>query len=303
MDIDLTGNIPPLVTPVTDRDGELDFDTHRNLVESLIEGGADGVLACGTSGEFMSLTSPQRRSIIRATVEAANDVPVMAGCGDDSLRRTKQHLSDAQAAGADVGLVLTPWFWTADPSGLAEFYTRIADASPLPIMIYHLPDLTGQSLPVDTVIELAEHDWIVGIKDTSRDLVRCHAIVERTGPSFHLFQGSLMLVPQSIGFGADGLVASPANIFPTIHSTLYEASVRGDEQTVSDIMHSFMLPYLANLSTINMIAAVKYMLELQGFAVGPPLPPMMELTSAEKRTVEYVFDEFAEMDSPVEPIS
>lgn len=294
MGLELSGNIPPIVTPVEDRGGSLDLDALCSLTRSLVDGGVDGVLACGTTGEFMALTREQRRAVIETSVEAAGSVPVLAGCGDESVGRTRQHVEAATAAGADVALVLTPSFWQNDPGGLAEFYERVAEDSPLPVMLYHLPDLTGQSLPVDTVVTLSEHDRIVGIKDTSRDLVRCHDIVRRTEDSFHLFQGSSMLIPASIEFGADGFVTSPANVFPEIHTRLSDASMRGDHETTAEIMQSFVYPFLADLSEVNMIATVKHMLERQGHSVGPMLPPAVELTDAEKRLVERVYEEVAD---------
>lgn len=287
-----SGVIVPMVTPISN--GDVDIFALKQFTKFLVESGVDGLFPCGSLGEFSSLSGTQRREVIGAVSRSAPDVPILAGCGDTSLSGVHDHITEAHSAGADVAVVVSPYYLSPSQEGLFDFYIEIAERSPLPILLYNIPKLTGCSLSVDTVSALAENENILGIKDSSGDLTYHCDIIEATDDSFAVYQGSTQLAITALDMGATGLVAGPANVFPDQIAELYASYRHGDRQKAVQIHNSVVTPLLSGLNGITTAIGLKYVLSLAGRDVGPPLSPLSPLSEEQRQTVKSRYHQVLE---------
>lgn len=285
----LTGTVVPMVTPTTGRDGTIDEQALARYTEQLVTKGVHGLFPCGSIGEFTSLTADQRRRVVEVVADAAGDTPVLAGCGDTSVEAVRRHVRAAAEAGADAAVVVTPYYLSTTQNGLVDFYTDVAAESDLPLVLYNIPALTGVSLDVETVVELSSHPNVVGIKDTSGDMTYHRRLIDETSSEFTVLQGATELAIVSLDTGADGLVAGPANVFPGVLSTLYEAHHGGDRDRAVELMNSVVNPVLTATSDVPTAAALKYLLTLTECETGLPLPPLPQLDDGERQQLRRCY--------------
>lgn len=272
------GVVVPMVTPVTGRSGDIDVSVLRQLTEHLVDHGVDGLVPCGTTGEFSCFSREQKRRVIRTVVDASGSTPVLAGCGATSTKDVTALVDDAADAGADAAVIVTPYYHSGTQEGMERFFETVADASSLPVVLYHIPSQTGQELRPETVSALADHPSIVGIKDSTGDIRYLDELVRTTPDDFAVLQGGVINAPTALMMGTDGIVAGEANFVPSMVTSCYDAFDAGEYQSGSDpfqrvngLCRSFL--------DVPVISAVKYLTECAGFDVGPPLPPLSELDS------------------------
>lgn len=289
----ISGTIPPMLTPTTEA---MDVDTGalRELTNRLADGGVHGLFPTGTTGEFSSLSREQRRTVVRTVVDESGDLPVLAGCGGTAIPAVQQYIEDAAAAGADVAVVVTPYYVETDQAGIVEFYERIARKSRLPVYVYHIPQYTGNRIDPATVQQLATVPNIVGIKDSSGDFPYFMQLIDATPSEFAVLQGIPTYSLLSLEHGADGLVAGPANVFPRPMSELYEASVAGDYVRARERLSKVVLPILSTTRSVPMVAALKHLSGNAGYDLGDPLPPRTGLTDDQRDDLDACFQAITE---------
>ena len=225
----LRGITPPIVTPFDD-DGSVDETALEAVLDHVLEGGVDAIFPNGTTGEFASLSHAERRRVLEVTVDrsAEYSVPVLAGAAATTVEETLAHVEDAADAGADAAVVVAPYFHTAnDPAGNRAFFERVADESPLALLLYNIPACVGCEIAPETVEALAAHDSVIGIKDSSGDLAYLLSLVRRTPDDFLVLQGWDSLLVPALRMGADGGINALSNVFPDIYSEIVE-KVRED---------------------------------------------------------------------------
>jgi 4-hydroxy-tetrahydrodipicolinate synthase len=259
----------------------------------LVDAGVHGVFPGSSIGEFPSFTPEQNKLIVEVVAQEAEEATVMAGCCDTSVDATIDNISAAADAGADVGVVVSPYYLGTTQFGLRRFFRTVADESSLPIMLYNIPKLTGNELGVDLVSDLAEHETIVGLKDTSGDLTYHHRIVDETPDEFVVFQGATELATASLDVGADGLIAGPANVFPREMADLYEAYVRDDLAEARRLMRAVVAPLVSATSDVPTAAAMKHLVGVSGLDIGGPLPPLPELDAEERQALSSCYRRIA----------
>jgi len=229
----LTGVVPPLVTPLTP---EYDVDTASlaRLIQYQLTGGVDGVFVLGTSGEGTFLTDEQRQVVLETTVaEVAGQVPVLAGVIDTSTARVGAHLSAALKAGVD-GLVATaPFYAATHPAEIERHFTRLATlAGDTPLYAYDIPARAGTKLPSSLMVSLGERGVIAGVKDSSGQETSLRQLVlsrrEAGLDGFAIMTGSEVTVDSALAFGVDGVVPGLGNVDPAGYVRLYDASAAGD---------------------------------------------------------------------------
>ncbi|MGY4765608.1 dihydrodipicolinate synthase family protein [Kribbella sp. CWNU-51] len=229
----LTGVVPPLVTPLTP---EYDVDTASlaRLIQYQLTGGVDGVFVLGTSGEGTFLTDEQRQVVLETAVaEVSGQVPVLAGVIDTSTSRASAHVSAALKAGVD-GLVATaPFYAATHPAEIERHFTRLASlAGDTPLYAYDIPSRVGTKLPASLMISLGQQGVIAGVKDSSgqetslRQLVLSRRDAGLDG--FAIMTGSEVTVDSALAFGVDGVVPGLGNVDPAGYVRLFDASVAGD---------------------------------------------------------------------------
>lgn len=288
-----SGVVVPMVTPV--RNENVDIPVLEEFTEFLVEGNVDGLFPCGSLGEFSSLTAGQRRDVIEAVSRSASSVPVLAGCGDTSTGAVLEHIDEAEAAGADIAVVVTPYYLPSSQAGLVDFHAEIADRSPLPILLYNIPDFTGCSLSVESVITLAAKRNIIGLKDSSGNITYLWDVIEATDDSFSVYQGSTELSITALDVGATGLVAGPANVFPNQIENMYAAYRRGDRDEAVRIHNTVVNPVISALNGITTPIGLKYFLALSERDVGLPLAPLSGLSEDDRREITKRHDQIREI--------
>lgn len=271
----LSGVSCPLVTPFAD--GSIDDGALESLIDHLIDGGIDGLFPCGTTGEFASLAPEERRRVIEATVDRADRrVPVMAGAAATSVTETLEYLESAAAAGADAGVVTPPYFHTAnDPAGNRRFFEAVADGSPLPLVLYNIPVCTGRPIEPDTVAAVAEHDAIVGLKDSGGDLDYFLTVMRKAPEGFSLVLGYDALLVPALRMGADGGINALANVVP---ETFAETVAAADDERGRELQQEAIAPLFESCMEYGFAPATKAALVHRGVIpsaeVRPPLEPV-----------------------------
>lgn len=225
------GTLTALVTPMA-KNGEFDGEAEAaltDLVQRQIEAGIDGLVVCGTTGEAATLTSQERSRVIGCVVRAAqNRVPVMAGVGTQDTASTCQAITEAQAAGAQGLLVVTPFYNKPSQEGLKQHFERVAGHARVPVMLYNVPSRTGVDLLPATVAALAQHPNIVGIKEATGSLGRLDALRAVVPDNFDLVSGDDGTACAFAAMGGHGVISVTSNLVPEQMAALVAAGRTGD---------------------------------------------------------------------------
>jgi 4-hydroxy-tetrahydrodipicolinate synthase len=284
------GAITAIVTPFG-ADGAVDTDALSELVRWQVESGIDGIAPCGTTGEGATLTDDEHRAVVETVVGAADGrVPVLAGCGSNDTRRTVDAARRAAEAGADGLLVVSPYYNKPNRSGMLAHYRAVAEATELPVMVYNVPGRTGQNLPAEWVLELAEIDGIGSVKEASGDLDQIAEILRRRPEGFSLLSGDDPLALPTLALGAEGVVSVVSNEAPRLTSTMVSRARTGDMAGAREL-HYRLLPLMrANFLESNPVP-VKAALELLGRASGAVRGPLGPASEATRSGLRAILDE------------
>ena len=228
------GIVLPLVTPLADRD-KLDHAGTQKLLEHVIQGGVHGVFILGTTGEAPSLSYHLRREFIQLVSETvARRVPVFVGVTDTSLVESLRLAEFAKESGADAVVLSTPYYFPAGQTELIKYIADIVEEVPLPLMLYNMPSLTKVWFEIDTLRTLAQHQQIVGVKDSSGDMKYFQQMLSLKAlrPDWSMFIGPEHLTAEAIAMGGDGGVNGGANIYPQLFVDLYDAAMAQNHQQI-----------------------------------------------------------------------
>ena len=279
----LRGITCPIVTPFDAETGAVDEGALESLLEHLLAGGIDGLFPCGTTGEFASLSPEERRRVTKLTVEHADgEVPVVAGAAGTSVAETLSAIEDAAEVGADAAVVVAPYFHTAnDPAGNQRFFEAVADASSLPLVLYNIPVCTGRAIAPETLAAVAEHETIVGLKDSSGDLEYTLAARRRTPDDFLLLQGYDSLLVPLLRMGGDGGVNALSNVLPALYGEVFD---RADAERGRRLQAVAIAPLFEACTEYGFAPVTKTALAHRGViptdAVRPPLVAVPETGQA-----------------------
>ncbi|MDQ2870110.1 MAG: 4-hydroxy-tetrahydrodipicolinate synthase [Acidobacteriota bacterium] len=217
-----------LVTPF-DEQGRIDFGALGRLVEWQITEGIDFLVPCGTTGEASTLSGDERKAVTAAVVTAASGrVPVIAGAGGNHTAKAVFWARDAEAAGADGILSVTPMYNKPTSEGLFRHFSAISDASRLPILVYNVPGRTGTDLDVETILRLAEVPNVVGLKEASPNFSKIARLLTLVPSDFAVFSGDDSTALALIALGGRGLISVASNEIPKEMRTLVARSLEGD---------------------------------------------------------------------------
>ncbi|QLG48186.1 dihydrodipicolinate synthase family protein [Natrinema halophilum] len=271
--LSLRGVVPPTVTAFQD-DESVDYETTAAHARFVVDRGAHAVFPLGTNGEFPLLSSEERDRVVEAVVdEVGGEVPVIAGVGSPSTYRTVAHAEHAESVGADGIVVVTPYYYPLDHEGALEHYRRIADATSLPMYVYHIPSKTGNELSLETLADLAEIDSLVGCKDSSKNVPWLAQAVD-AHPEMTFLAGSDSLVFAGLEVGCSGAVSAVANAFPELVVDCYQAYNDGDEDRACDIQSDIFRVRDAFKTGGAYMSGVKTALRMRGFDAGPLRSPL-----------------------------
>ncbi|MDO6728293.1 4-hydroxy-tetrahydrodipicolinate synthase [Cognatishimia sp. 1_MG-2023] len=221
------GSFPALVTPFTN--GELDLETLKKLVEWHIGEGSSGFVPVGTTGESPTLTHEEHETVIQAVVSAtAGRVPVIAGAGSNNTVEAMRLMQFAEKAGADAGLVVTPYYNKPTQRGLIAHFTALHDCCNLPIIIYNIPGRSIVDMTPETMGELAKLPRIIGVKDATGDINRVSQQRITCGNDFIQLSGEDGTALAFNAHGGQGCISVTANVAPRLCAELQAATLAGD---------------------------------------------------------------------------
>tara|TARA_R110002096_G_scaffold104771_10_gene230720 strand:- start:1166 stop:2077 length:912 start_codon:yes stop_codon:yes gene_type:complete len=292
----LHGIIPPLVTPLSDRDS-LDHEGLERLLEHVIGGGVGGIFILGTTGEAPSLGYALRRELIkRVCAQVAGRIPVLVGITDTAFVESVALAKTAADCGADALVVTTPYYFPAGQTELSEYVEHLVPELPLPLMLYNMPALTKVWFEIDTLRALTEHEKIVGVKDSSGDLEYFGELVtlRQQRPDWTFFMGPEHLLADAVRLGGDGGVNGGANVFPSLFVEAFEAAKSGDEATLAArqaVIDSWQRAYDIGKYASRHIKATKCALSILEICDDFMAEPFHRFKTPERRLVEAILND------------
>ncbi|HSH69327.1 MAG TPA: dihydrodipicolinate synthase family protein, partial [Deferrisomatales bacterium] len=270
----LQGVIPPVVTPFAGE--ELDVEAFRANVARWDQTGLSGYLVLGSNGENVFLEDGEKLDLVAACREvAAAGKIIMAGTGCESTRATVRLTARAAAAGADCALVITPGYYKGQMTGerLEAHYCAVADAAPIPILLYNVPKFTGLNLAPAVVTKLAAHPNIVGIKDSSGDIGQLIQIRRRTPKEFAVFVGAAGAFYAGLCVGASGAILAVANAVPELCVAVQERFRTGDREGALELQRALM-DITPLVTSVHGIGGLKAAMAYRGYAAGEVRSPL-----------------------------
>ena len=271
----LRGSMTALVTPF--KDGQLDLDALKSLVEWQIESGTKALVPVGTTGESPTLSHDEHDLVVEEVVKAASGrVPVIAGAGSNNTAESIRLIRHAEKVGAEAALVVTPYYNKPTQEGLYQHFKAVHDAANLPIIIYNIPPRSVVDMSVETMARLAELPRIVGVKDATADLSRVPKQRLACGKDFIQLSGEDATALGYNAHGGRGCISVTANVAPQLCSEMQDATLRGDYETALEITDRLMPLHLAIFAEPG-LAGAKHGLSLLGRCSDetrlPILPP------------------------------
>ena len=288
----ISGLLPPIATPF-DAHGALDGAALKSNVERWSTTGLSGYVVGGSNGESVMLDAPELEEAVRIVRRAApSDQLVVAGTGQQSTNATIRLTQAAADAGADFALIMNPSFFAGQlgDDALVRHYSTIADASPIPVLVYNVPKFTHANIPVQVVAKLSAHDNIVGIKDSAGDIGQIIDLLRLCGPSFDVLIGSAPAFLAGVEAGAVGGILALANVAPAECVIIWRLAVEGRHEEARRI-HSALMPIGRAITTSFGIAGLKAALDLLGYQGGPPRAPILPATDDARRTIRMLLQE------------
>lgn len=236
-----SGIIPPMVTPLLSDNLSLDLQGVKHLVEHLVSGGVHGIFILGTTGESTSLSYKTREQLIIESCKAVNGrVPVFVGITDTSIEESVHLALIAQKAGAAAVVAAPPYYYGLGQEELYKYYWSLADQVSLPLFLYNMPSHTKINIDTKTVVRLAEHQNIVGLKDSSANAVYFQSLCYLLKTNFSLLVGPEEITAETVLMGGNGGVNGGANLFPKLYVALYNAALAKDFARIEELQDLVM---------------------------------------------------------------
>jgi 4-hydroxy-2-oxoglutarate aldolase len=276
--MNLHGIFPPIATPF--RNDEIDLDGMRSNVTKWMKTGLAGVLVLGSNGEAPMLDADESFRVASAARDAVPaEKTLIVGAGEESTRSTIAAVRRAADAGADVVLVRTPCYFKKQMTTelFVRHFTAVADASPVPVLPYTVPGLTGVNMAAEAVATLASHPNIAGVKDSSADLTQVADLVAMTPAGFNVMVGSAPTLYSSLCLGAVGGIVAAACVIPDLVVELYDL-VRNGKHEAAVLMQRRITPLAKSVTSAFGVAGLKAAMDLAGYVGGAPRRPLLAAT-------------------------
>ena len=257
------GVAPALVTPMNE-DRSINWNGLKKLIQHVTTGGVDYLVVQGTTGESATTTSDEKKQIV-STIQESNikNLPIVYGLGGNNTDSLLAQIKNTSFEGIDAILSVCPYYNKPSARGVIAHYEAIADACPVPVIMYNIPGRTGINMSAETVLKLAEHKNIIGIKEASCIIEQCMEIVYHKSDDFLLISGDDVQAVPIISIGGVGVMSVIANAFPQQFTTMIHHALAGDFKSASKELGKFLTidPYLYEEGNP---VGVKKLLENQG---------------------------------------
>jgi len=270
-----------LVTPF--RGGSVDEAALGKLIETQIAGGCSALVIAGTTGESAALSYAEHRSLVGAAVRlCAGRIPVIAGAGSNSTEHALTLIRQAEDAGADALLLVTPYYNKTSQEGLVRHFTYLADRSEKPILLYDVPSRTGMHVEPETLARLSHHPRILGLKAAGTDLDLLSRSMLLCPPDFAFYSGNDSLTLPIMAMGGLGVISVASNLVPEAISELTRLCLKGDFRNAAALHFEYFSLMQALFAEVNPIP-VKAAMEALGLCAGELRLPLTELGSEKRR--------------------
>ncbi len=274
-----------IVTPMKEN-GEVHYEKLNELIEMQISAGTDAIIIAGTTGESATLTMEEHHEVIRAAVEyTKHRIPVIAGTGSNDTPTAIQLTKEAEELGADAALLVTPYYNKATQKGLLNHYSRIADETKLPLILYNVPGRTGTNIVAETVAELFRtKSNIVGLKDATGNFTQASKTMSLTDGKLELYSGEDAIILPLLAIGAIGVISVWSNVAPKDVHDLVTLWLSGEQEKARAIQFKGLDLVDALFCEVSP-GPVKEAMNLMGLNVGPLRMPLCEM---EEKNREYL---------------
>ncbi len=281
-----------IITPFT-KTGEVDYENLGKLIEFQIENKTDSIVACGTTGEASTLTHEEHLDVIRYTVKkVAGRVPVIAGTGSNCTETAIYLSQEAEKAGADALLVVTPYYNKATQNGLVEHFVAVANSVKIPIILYNVPSRTGCNIKPETVMKMVERaSNIVGIKEASGDIVQIAQLAAISKGKIDIYSGNDDQIVPVLSLGGKGVISVLSNVAPRETHDMVMSYLKGDVKKSCQMQLEALDLVKALFCEVNPIP-VKSAVNMMGFEAGGLRMPLTEMEPQNKEVLKKAMEAY-----------
>ena len=281
-----------LVTPFRKQE-TIDFSRLETLINNIIEGGANYIVALGTTSEAATMTDTERHALQDFIVESAGGrCPIMLGLGGNNTLAVRDTIANTNFDGISGILSVAPYYNKPNQRGLAQHFKQIADASPVPVVLYNVPGRTGVNMQAETTLQLAEEcPNIIGIKEASGNIAQVMQILRNKPEKFMVISGDDSLTYPMITMGASGVISVLANALPKEMSAMVKYALKGDQKKALPL-HFRMLPLMNAIFDEGNPTGIKALLEIQGQISNNLRMPLVKSSKQLYNKISSLYDEF-----------
>lgn len=288
----LSGIIVPLVTPLND-DESVNVDLLQKHLGWVLEAGVHGVLVGGSMGEYPALDEQEKRRALEAVCRIAEGKTVIvANISDTSEKRVIRYIATIKDFPVDAYILTSPYYFLHTWSELSAFFWQIADMAEKPLLLYNIPEFVGNRLSADLVISLAQHPYVVGLKDSSGDFSNFTSILLRKPDGFSVFQGCTELSLPSLLLGCEGIISGLSNIIPAKFVRLFSLLKENNTEKAKELQREIK-EINGVFAKHGFLVAVKYGLSVLGLSTARATRPFVEVSAEGKQEIEKVLKTYA----------
>jgi 4-hydroxy-2-oxoglutarate aldolase len=286
--LDLHGIFPPIATPFIN--GKVAYDKLAANIAKWNRTGLKGFVVLGSNGEYVYLSDEEKRTVVDTAVQsAAEDMLIIAGTGCESTTETLRLTEDCARLGAHAALVVTPHYYAGrmGEAALMKHFSELADHSPIPILLYNVPKFTHINMAADFVARVSEHTNIVGIKDSSGNVIQLQEILNGVAEDFNLMVGTAGVLFSGLTIGCVGGICALANVAPEACVKIFDLVKAGDLDAARELQLK-MIPVNQAVTAIYGVPGLKTAMDMRGYFGGDPRLPLLPSTEQEKSEIEAI---------------
>lgn len=286
--IDLHGIFPPIPTPFVN--GNIAYDELAGNFEKWSKTGLKGLVVMGSNGEYIYLSADEKRKLVAKAVELTpKHMSVIAGTGCESTKETVELTCDCAQLGAHAALVVTPHYYGGrmNEAALLNYFKTVADHSPIPILLYNVPKFTHVNMSAKLVADLSGHPNIVGIKDSTGNVIQLGEFADRVDANFNLLVGTAGALFGALALGCVGGVLALANVAPQQCVQIYELVKEGDFEAAKKLQLR-MIPVNQAITATYGVPGLKAAMDMLGYFGGEPRPPLLPASEKEKSEIRKI---------------
>ena len=286
--MEFNGLYTAMITPFNEND-QVDYKRLEKNIEYQIKNGVDGLLALGTTGEPPTLSSDEKEKIIDLVIKKANKrVPVMVGTGSNSTKKTIKNTLQAQNKGADIALVVTPYYNKPTQEGIFQHFKMIVENTNIPIVVYNIKSRTGRNIETSTLKRIADLDNIIGVKEASGDINQIQDVLNQINkPNFNLLSGDDSLTLPMMSLGAKGVVSVISNLFVKEMAQMIKACKNNDLKKARQI-HNKLIPIMRGAFIETNPAPIKEAMSIKNMDTGKVRLPLTKLQDDNKLIIKEI---------------